>query len=654
MCGIVGFLAKSIVTSESLLDIGRRACETLRHRGPDDSGVWVDPECGVVLGHTRLAVIDLSPEGKQPMTSACGRYVIVFNGEVYNHVALRRELEDRGDALSFRGHSDTEVMLAAISAWGLEGALHRFIGMFAFGLWDKRERTLHLVRDRIGIKPLYYGEVGDKFVFASELKAFRATPDFEGRIDRNVLALYLRHNYIPAPFSIFESIFKLEPGTVLSVRPGNTGLLEYETKSYWSVQDVWHAGARRPFEGDEAEAEEALEELIKDSVRLRMIADVPLGAFLSGGIDSSLVVALMQSVSTRPVRTFTIGFHEATHDEAKYANKVARCLGTDHTELYLTPQEAMGVIPELPNIYDEPFADSSQIPTYLVSRLARQSVTVALSGDGGDELFAGYNHYRIAHRYWSLVRRIPYSARQLIGAAALPMYKSFGDRAAMVAGLLLGSSASKKLEFGLRMVSIGDFRLFYRAVVSHLLEPDTLIQGAVEPVSRFEEGDSYPDDRDLYRVMALLDLRTYLPDDILTKLDRASMSVALEARVPLLDHRVVEFAGRLPTAAKIEDDRGKAILRRLLHRYVPKELVERPKMGFGVPLGGWMAGPLRDWAQDLLDEQRLKREGYFDARRIGRIWKEHISGRRLRAELLWCVLMFQAWLELHDRRIVSH
>jgi asparagine synthase (glutamine-hydrolysing) len=645
VCGIVGFLSRGPVTPETLPDLGSRACQALRHRGPDDSGVWSDPESGVVLGHTRLAIIDLSPQGRQPMTSACGRYVIVFNGEVYNHLDLRRELEERGDAPHFRGHSDTEVMLAAIAAWGLERALPRFMGMFAFGLWDRRDRTLHLVRDRMGIKPIYYGEVGGRFAFASELKAFRVTSDLEAEVDRNVLALYLRHNYIPDPYSIYTGIFKLQPGTILTVRRGGTTSFEQKTTTYWSAREVWEAGAREPFDGNQAEAVEALEELLKDSVRLRMIADVPLGAFLSGGIDSSLVVALMQSMSTRPVRTFTIGFHEAGHDEAKYARQVARYLGSDHTELYVTPQEAMAIIPELPNIYDEPFADASQIPTYLVSRLARQSVTVALSGDGGDELFAGYNHYRIAHRYWSMTRRIPYCVRRVIGAAAHPLYRVLGEQASRFAGFLLGSSAPKKLEYGLSMISIDDFRLFYRGVVSHLLDPGTLVRGGVEPTSPFDVPDGRPEDRDLYRVMALLDLRTYLPGDILTKLDRASMSVALEARVPLLDHRVVEFAGRLPVEANVEKGRGKMILRRLLHRYIPAELVERPKMGFAVPMGSWLAGPLRPWAQDLLDEQRLRRDGYFDAGKIGNIWKEHVSGRRSRGEVLWGVLMFQAWLE---------
>jgi len=644
VCGIVAYVTGEGLSDERLRDACLHATDTLRHRGPDDSGTWTDSASGVALGHRRLAILDLSQEGRQPMVSDCGRYVIVFNGEVYNFQAIRKELESAGEAPAFRGSSDTEVMLAAISAWGLERAVGRFIGMFAFALWDRRERVLSLARDRIGKKPLYYARIGSAFACASELHTFSSLPGFAPRVDRNALRLFVRHNYIPAPHSILEDVRKLEPGTILAVGVGSSGVSEPRVTRYWSAEEVWREGGERPFASTEAEAETELEELLRDSVHLRMVADVPLGAFLSGGIDSSLVVALMQSLSPIPVRTFTIGFHEATHDEARYAREVARHLGTDHTELYVSPTEAREIIPDLATIYREPFADSSQIPTCLVARLARKSVTVALSGDGGDELFNGYPHHVIADWAWRMSRRVPKGVRRLGRTAIGRGCKYLANMAVPVVGILFGPAAPKKAEYGLQLLSQDDFPQFYRGVVSHTLEPERLVIRGKEPPTPFDAVTFPADGTDTFREAGLLDILTYLPEDILTKVDRASMAVGLEARTPLLDHRVVEFAARVPTSMKIRNGQGKLPLRRLLNRYVPPELVDRPKMGFAVPLGEWLKGPLRGWAEDVLAEDRIRNDGYFHARTVRGIWREHLTGQRIRTDLLWCVLMFQEWL----------
>jgi len=654
MCGITGLLNFNNKANKQLREICVRMTNTLTHRGPDDSGIWVDPDYVYALGHRRLSILDLSPEGHQPMISSCGRYVIVFNGEVFNFQSIRKELDAQTAAPVFRGHSDTEVMLAAISAWGLKQAVQKFIGMFAFALWDRNEQTLHLVRDRLGIKPLYYGWAGNCFIFGSELKALTAHPEFAKEISRDALALYFRHRYIPAPYSIYQGVFKLYPGHILSIRPGNpTAAVNTPVHSepYWSARDIWKHGADNPWEGSDEEAVNTLENLLKDAVQLRMISDVPLGAFLSGGIDSSTVVALMQSLSARPVKTFTIGFYEDSFNEAHYAKKVADHLGTDHTELYLHERDALSIIPALPEMYDEPFADQSQMPTYLVSKLAKESVTVALSGDGGDELFSGYQHYLDAFRQWRTVQKVPYFVRSRV----LPLIKKISPdtidnfilplNAVLVKlGLSKGNVKQRLYNFADRL-SNQSFLLFYRDLLSNSTSPCSNVLYAQEPATIFSDAVNSEDSFDLYQLMSLVDLITYLPDDILVKVDRASMAVSLEARVPLLDHRVVEFAARIPTALKVRTGKGKLLLRQVLKRYIPEELIERPKAGFAVPVGSWLRNPLRQWAEEMLDEKKLSEQGFLNTHLVRSSWMEHLKGTHNWEAYLWEVLMFQAWLE---------
>mgnify|MGYP000159196824 CR=1 FL=1 len=602
--------------------------DSLVHRGPDDADVWMDPEAGIGLGHRRLSILDLSPLGRQPMHSACGRYAIAYNGEVYNFKELRRELEPLGH--SFRGGSDTEVLLAAIAQWGLKAAVSRFVGMFAFALWDRKDRSLSLVRDRLGIKPLYYGWAENAFVFGSELKALRAFPDFEHSIDRDALALFFRHNYVPAPRTIYTQARKLEAGCILTV---DADLKKPVLERYWSALEVWEAGVRSPFAGSREEAVDCLETLLKDAVRSRMLADVPLGAFLSGGIDSSTVVALMQSQSMAPVKTFSIGFNERRYNEAEHAKAVAGHLGTEHTELYLTPEDLMAVVPEIPRFWDEPFADSSQIPTYCVSRLAREHVTVSLSGDGGDELFTGYLRY-FALGHWDKLNRIPLWLRRQIAR----FIKALPARSFDVFGAL-GSKIHSRLD----MLSISTFQNFYRYFLSHHKNPAQFVLGAAEPMTALTDPDNDRFD-DLHHQMTFWDTVTYLPDDILTKVDRASMAVSLEARVPLLDHRVVEFAAGIPQSMKIQGGTGKMLLRQVLYKYVPESLIERPKMGFAVPIDSWLKNELREWAEDLLSEEVLRAQGYLNVKSVRRMWSEYQSGRTNWYYYLWDVLMFQAWL----------
>jgi asparagine synthase (glutamine-hydrolysing) len=602
----------------------RGMTDSIAHRGPDDHDCWLDPAADVGLGHRRLSILDLSPLGRQPMRSASGRYVICFNGEVYNFARLRAELEPLGHA--FRGGSDTEVMLAAIEQWGLAAAVSRFIGMFAFALWDAKERTLHLVRDRLGIKPLYYGAAGRDFVFGSELKALRAHPGFDATIDREALALYFRHNYIPAPRSICRDARKLPAGCILSIRPGG----EPAITSYWSAEAAYRAGGQNPWTGSEDEALDRLEALLGDAVDLRMIADVPLGAFLSGGIDSSLVVALMQARSPRPVQTFSIGFAERRFNEAPHAAAVARHLGTEHTELMVSERELLDIVPLVPRFWDEPFADSSQIPTYAVNHLARNHVTVALSGDGGDELFYGYDRYFFTQRVWAALSRLPFPLRKAMAMCGKALPQGLVDR--------LGGSAHR-LRWRLDALGLRSFDELYGYFLSHFKDPAAIVLGTANPP------DNTPAPlADRFAWMSLCDVMGYLPDDILVKVDRASMAVALEARVPLLDHRVVEFAATLPTAMKVQSGQGKHLLRRLLYRHVPRELVDRPKMGFGVPIDEWMRGKLRPWCEDLLDTGAIRRQGLLDARLVERIWREYLAGRGNWSYHLWDVLMFQAWL----------
>jgi len=619
----------------------------LRHRGPDDQGVWVDPDAGLALSHSRLAILDLSAEGHQPMFSADGRFVIVFNGEIYNFHDLRSDLEKSGH--SFRGHSDTEVMLAAIVQWGLEAALKRFVGMFAFGLWDRQERALHLARDRMGEKPLYYGWTDSVFLFGSELKALRAHPRWQGEIDRNALALLMRHNYIPAPHSIYRGIFKLPPGTFLTVATAavNPGALPAPV-AFWNMKAVVEASV--PFAGTEIEAAERFEALLRDAVAKQMVADVPLGAFLSGGVDSSTIVALMQAQSSRPVKTFTIGFREAEFNEANYAKAVANHLGTDHTELYVTPKEAMGVIPRLPEIYDEPFSDGSQIPTFLVSQLARRHVTVSLSGDAGDELFGGYPRYPLAQRIWSRVGWMPRTGRSALSTLLRTLKPQTWDRALGWTSKFASDRVWSE-RIGDRLHKLADILSAdtpdrtYRGLISHWKEPEQLVIGAKEPLTALSDPAQWADLPSFFQRMMYLDTVTYLPDDILVKVDRASMAVSLESRIPLLDHRVVEFAWRVPLAMKIRKGTDKWLLRQVLYKYVPRTLIERPKKGFGVPIDQWLRGPLRDWAENLLNSDRLRREGFLNPRIVTLKWSEHLSGKRNWQYYLWDVLMFQAWLE---------
>jgi asparagine synthase (glutamine-hydrolysing) len=613
----------------------------LTHRGPDDAGAFFDRATGIGLAFRRLSIIDLSPQGHQPMVSATGRYVIVFNGEVYNFEEIRAELT----TVRWRGHSDTEVMLAAIERWGVQAAVCRFVGMFAFALWDRQERRLHLVRDRLGIKPLYYGRIGADFVFASELKAVREYEDFVGEIDRDALALYMRHNYVPSPHCIYKGLRKLAPGCLLTLSSATS---EPVLHPYWSARDVAREGLRATFPGSEGEAIAELQNKLMASVRLRMIADVPLGAFLSGGVDSSTVVALMQAQSTRPVKTFTIGFHEDEYNEAAHAKKVAAHLGTDHTELYLTPQDALDVIPLLPGMYDEPFSDSSQIPTYLVSKLARASVTVSLSGDGGDELFGGYNRYLVARALWNAVKKVPGPARTTTAGLLRAIPANAIDRVFRVFRPLLPNrlrlpSLGDKAHALARYMTARTREEIYARTLSHWEDPSALVIGSCEPGTVLRSISSIADVGGFEENMMLTDLLHYLPDDILTKVDRASMAVSLEARVPLLDHRVVEFAWRLPLHFKIRNSIGKWILRQVLYKYVPKELIERPKMGFGVPVGSWLRGPLRNWAEHLLSEACLRSHGFFQIETIRRRWKEHLSGDRNWQYSLWDVLVFQDW-----------
>jgi len=640
MCGFAGFIDLARSTPEAdLLARAEGMAARLYHRGPDGDGVWADASAGLAMGHRRLAILDLSPAGHQPMVSADGRYVIAYNGEVYNFPELRAELEAGG--VAFRGSCDTEVVVEAIAAWGLEAALGRMIGMFVLALWDKAERILCLARDRLGIKPLYWGRCGDHFLFASEIKALRAHPAWTATVDRDALAAYLRFGYVPAPRSIYAGIAKLEPGTFLTLRDGD----EAEIRRYWDLREITLSARARQRDMDDCEATERLDGLLRDAVKGRMAADVPLGAFLSGGVDSSTVTALMQAQSSHPVKTFSIGFSESAFDESSEAAAVARHLGTDHTELIVSPADARAVIPHLPDIYDEPFADSSQIPTYLVSRLARGQVSVALSGDGGDEIFAGYNRHRLAAGPWPRLERVPLALRRLASSSLRGLPPALWD--------FLFSLSPKRLRHvltGDRMHKLAtvlagaDGADLYGRLVSQWSDPESLVvEGAREGERIWDDPGLMRDLPELMARMRYMDTVGYLPGDILTKLDRASMAVSLETRVPLIDHRVVEFATGLPPHMLIRGRRGKWLLRQVLHRYVPEELVTRPKTGFGVPLDSWLRGPLRDWAEGLLSRSRLEEEEFFAPAPVRRAWKEHLSGRRNHQHKLWAVLMFQAW-----------
>lgn len=652
MCGIAGFMTpESHFSSVEAQRFLTNMSDAIIHRGPDDGGSWSDSEAGIWLGHRRLAIVDLSPAGHQPMQSASGRYMIAFNGEIYNHLTIRQELETIGQSPNWRGHSDTETLLAGFEAWGIEYMVERAVGMFAFAVWDRQNRTLTLGRDRLGEKPLYYGWQGQGngavFLFGSELKALRAHQAFESKIDRNALCLQLRHNYIPAPYSIYKGISKLLPGKLLTV-----SLQQREPKvwTYWSGAKVAQSGAANIFIGSENQTIDELERLLMDAVHKQVMADVPLGAFLSGGVDSSAIVALMQAQSSQPVKTFTIGFNEEGYNEAVHAKAVAKHLGTNHTELYVTDEQVRAVIPLLATLYDEPFSDSSQIPTFLVSQLARQHVTVSLSGDAGDELFCGYNRYQIAANLWPKLAIVPMHLRKLVAWAVTsisPMKwnKVAGALSVLISRLTQFSNVGDKLHKGAEVLLSRSVDELYRGLVSHWRDPSSVVIGGIEPPTLLT--DNAPDFSGLDNVQRMMafDMLTYLPDDILTKVDRAAMGTSLETRVPFLDHRVVKFAWGLQQSMKLRDGQTKWALRQVLYRHVPKALIERPKMGFGVPIDSWLRGPLRDWAEGLLNEERLKNEGFFNPLPIRKKWTEHLSGQRNWQYHLWDVLMFQAWLE---------
>jgi asparagine synthase (glutamine-hydrolysing) len=640
MCGFAGLLdpAKSMDPARHAA-LARAMAQTLIHRGPDDEGVWTDPAAGFAVGFRRLAIIDLSPEGHQPMLSADKRYVIAFNGEIYNFRRIRAEL-DRETRIPWRGHSDTEVLLEAIARWGPKKTLARANGMFAFVLWDRQERRLTIARDRMGEKPLYYGALNGAVVFASELKALKQHPHWNGEIDRGAISLYLRHAYVPAPFSAYRGIFKLPPGHALEIADDRFGAPE----AYWSAQERADAAASEPFSGSENDAVEALDRLILDAVGLRLEADVPIGAFLSGGIDSSTVAAAMQAKAAGRIKTFSIGFKDARYDESHHAAAVARHLGTDHTELVVDEGQCQAVLPQLANIYDEPFADASQIPTLVLSRLTRRYVTVGLSGDGGDELFGGYDRYRLVAQRWHEKTRLPRLLRK--GAGLLAASPAF-LKASRSLGRLSG-----KLNRRLEDLGIESPERLYRNAVSLWRDGDGLMRAAPPPTP-FDDGACAPNLPTLPERFMWLDAQSYLPDDLLVKIDRASMAASLEARAPLLDHRIAEFSWSLPLELKIRERRGKWILRQVLYKRVPRELVERPKQGFEVPVGPWLRGPLRDWAEDLLSAGALSESGLIDPKPVLARWREHVKGRRNWTYPLWIVLMLQAWLKADAARSVG-
>jgi asparagine synthase (glutamine-hydrolysing) len=637
MCGIAGLLA--LGNDNDLAPALQRMTDVLAHRGPDDEGRWFDAEQGIALGHRRLSIVDLSPQGHQPMVSVSGRWVLAFNGEIYNYRDLRAELESSGRAPAWRGHSDTEVLLAGIEAWGVEATLQRTVGMFAIAAWDRADRRLLLARDRIGEKPLYYGRSGSRWMFASELKAVRALCSGRLEIDREALATYTQGGYVPAPMSIYRGFAKLPAGHFVWL--GQDGATTVP-QPYWSLDtEAQRAATGARADIADANATDAVHERLKTAVGLQMVADVPLGAFLSGGIDSSLVVSLMQAQSAQPVRTFTIGFDDESYNEAPFAAAVARHLGTQHTELFVSADDAKAVIPRLAHIYDEPFADASQIPTTLVSRLTRQHVTVSLSGDGGDELFAGYPRYALSAALWHRIRRVPRPLRRALARVLMGVSPRRWDALlALWPGADADTVNGRRVHRFASTLNAGDLGELYGRLMAQWQPEEALVLGvAPQPLSG---GPWKPGGSDTAQ-MRRRDLDLYLADDLMVKVDRAAMSTSLESRAPLLDHRVVELAFTLPDRVLMRGSQGKWVLRQVLDRYVPRALVERPKAGFGVPLGAWLRGPLRTWAADLLDPSTLRRQGLLDADKVSAAWRQHVDGRADRSTLLWTVLMFQAW-----------
>lgn len=643
MCGIAGLLDfKTRTPQDTLIADAIRMAATLHHRGPDEGNAWADAEAGAALGHRRLSIVDLSAAGRQPMASASGRYVIAYNGEIYNAPELRASLPPDHP---WRGHSDTEVLLEVIDAWGLEQALSRSVGMFAIALFDRRTRTLSLVRDRLGKKPLYYTRQNGLFLFGSELRALRAHPRFEARICRKALSGYIRRGYYLHPETVYESVYQLEPGHILTVTADGT----LANTPYWTLAGQIEAARRAPFTGTPAEAVAALEEILTSAVTSRMVADVPLGAFLSGGIDSSAVAALMQANSSRPVRTFSIGFDDPAYDESPHARAVAEHLGSDHTGFRVSSDEARAVIPQLPDLYDEPFADASQIPTYLVAHLARQSVTVALSGDGGDELFAGYNRYHQGEALRRKARALPAPARRVLAAALLATRPTTLDAASrLIPARHRPPALGEKLHKLARILTL-DGRDAYLALTSHWPDPNAIVTGAAANAKTGIEAAALeallPDPVER---MQAYDTLGYLPAGVMTKVDRATMAASLEARAPLLDHRVLDFAWTLPLSLKLRDGSSKWVLRQLLYRHVPQSLIDRPKAGFAIPIGAWLRGPLRDWAEDLLDAKRLADGGFLNPAPIHQAWSDHQAGRTDRSAALWTILMFEAWRRRYE------
>lgn len=624
MCGITGFINfRKDADDSNLRAIALKMAGTLSHRGPDGDGAWADANSGVALGHRRLAIIDLSQTGHQPMASASGRYIISFNGEIYNFIPLKGRLAGKGHV--FKGESDTEVLLAAIEEWGIAQALQEINGMFAFAVWDRKENTLVLARDRVGKKPLYYGWIGNTFLFGSELKSLRAHPDFNAEIDRDALAAYTRHNYIPAPWSIYKGIFKLPAATFLLI-PAD-GKKEEKPVRYWGIRAIAEAGCKNPLSLSDGDAIQKLDDVLGQAVRQRMVADVPLGCFLSSGIDSSLIAAMMQKCSSSPVKTFSIGFIESSFDESKDARKIANHLGTDHTEFTVTASEMQAVIPSLPQMFDEPFADSSQIPAWYVAKLARQHVTAALTGDGGDESFGGYDRYQTAKHIAPPLFLIPQLLR---GALSTTLGKM---------------PATGKMRKFFEIMDANDPDDFYHLMISYWKEKDHILVKGTEPLYALNDPVQLPRMEDYVSRMMCRDTLSYLPDDVLVKVDRASMAASLEARSPLIDKNVIEYAWSLPMPMKIRNGERKWILRRALERYIPREMFDRPKQGFCIPVGKWLRGPLYEWAESLLAEDRLNREGFFAAPLIRRRWEEHVSGKDDWSYHLWGILMYQAWYE---------